>query len=63
MSYLRFPTMRREYAVVHLAWTGEFKPSDWLPRTQLFDSLDQWLVWMKADHDDYTHGVFQNGSR
>ena len=26
------------------------------PWTEFFDSLDQWLEYMRADHEDYTDG-------
>ena len=48
--------LSRQYAVVHLSWNGPFEPSSWLPRTKFFDSLEQWLEFMKADHEDYTYG-------
>ena len=51
----------RKYAVVHLGWTGPFKPSSWLPQTKVFDSLEQWLDFMKADHEDYTYGESTTG--
>jgi hypothetical protein len=41
------------YAVVHLTWSQKPEPSPW-PNTTFFDSLDQWIEWMKADHDNYT---------
>ena len=44
------------YAVVHLTWSGKAESSADFPGTQLFDSLSQWIEWMKADHDDYTYG-------
>ena len=43
------------YAVVHLTWSHKPEPHPW-PRTTFFDSLEQWIEWMKADHDDYTYG-------
>jgi hypothetical protein len=46
----------RRYVVVHLTWRAQVESSANVPRTQFFDSLAQWLEWMKADHDDYTHG-------
>jgi hypothetical protein len=46
----------RKYAVVHLGWTGKFENSAVWPRTVFFDSLQQWLDWMKADHEDYAFG-------
>ena len=46
----------REYAVVHLTWSGKPEASGTCPFTRFFDSLDQWLEWMKADHEDYTCG-------
>lgn len=41
------------YAVVHLTWSRKPEPNPW-PQTTIFDSLEQWIQWMKADHDDYT---------
>ena len=46
----------RQYAVVHLTWSGKPEASGTCPFTRFFDSLDQWLEWMKADHEDYTYG-------
>jgi hypothetical protein len=46
----------RQYAVVHLTWSGKPEPSGTCPFTRFFDSLEQWLEWMKADHEDYTYG-------
>jgi hypothetical protein len=42
-----------KYAVVHLTWGHK---EERLPRpgTKLFDSLNEWLDFMKVDHDDYT---------
>jgi hypothetical protein len=31
------------------------------PSTQLFDTMAQWLEWMKADHQDYTCGEEDQG--
>jgi len=50
------------YAVVHLTWSGKWERSAKFPWTEFFDSLDQWLQWMKADHEDYTHGDDSAGS-
>jgi hypothetical protein len=44
------------YAVVHLTWSGKREISRMFPSTDFFGSLEQWLEWMKADHEDYTHG-------
>jgi hypothetical protein len=55
-------SVSRRYAVVHLGWTGRFENSGVWPRTELFDSLEQWLDWMKADHEDYTYGDDAAGS-
>jgi hypothetical protein len=44
------------YAVVHLTWRRKTEPSGKWPSTEVFDSLDHWLAWMKADHEDYTWG-------
>jgi hypothetical protein len=44
------------YAVVHLTWIRKTESSGKWPRTEFFDSLDDWLAWMKADHKDYTWG-------
>jgi hypothetical protein len=43
-----------QYAVVHLTWQKESNPL-W-PGTEFFSSLESWIEWMKADHDDYTYG-------
>jgi hypothetical protein len=43
------------YAVVHLTWSGKTAPCPW-PATTFFESLEQWIEWMKADHEDYTCG-------
>jgi len=43
------------YAVVHLTWSQHREPQPW-PETQFFDTLDQWIDFMKADHADYTYG-------
>jgi hypothetical protein len=45
-----------QYAVVHLTWSGKKERSGKFPWTEFFDSLDHWLKWTKADHEDYTHG-------
>jgi hypothetical protein len=44
------------YAVVHLIGTGKQETSGKFPWTEFFDSLDQWLEYMRADHADYTYG-------
>ena len=44
------------YAVVHLIWSGKEERSGKFPWAEFFDSLDHWLDWMRADHEDYTHG-------
>jgi hypothetical protein len=44
------------YAVVHLTGTGRQEASGKFPWTEFFDSLDQWLEYMRADHEDYTYG-------
>jgi hypothetical protein len=44
------------YAVVHLTWSGKEEQSGKFPWTEFFDSLEHWLDWMRADHEDYTHG-------
>ena len=46
----------RSYAVVHLTWSGRMEASANWPRTRFFDSLDRWLEWIKADHDEYATG-------
>jgi hypothetical protein len=51
----------RRYAVVHLTWSGHMEQSAKWPSTQLFDSMAQWLEWMKADHQDYTCGEEDQG--
>lgn len=43
------------YAIVHLTWSGKTEPCPW-PATTFFESLEQWIEWMKADHADYTCG-------
>jgi hypothetical protein len=43
------------YAVVHLTWTQKQEPPPW-PTTTIFNSLEQWIEWIKADHDDYMAG-------
>jgi len=42
------------YAVVHLTWSHKAEPAP-CPNTYPFDSLELWIEWMKADHDDYTY--------
>ena len=51
-----FDGSQRKYAVVHLTWSGKMERSARWPDTQFFDSLAQWLQWMKADHEGYPHG-------
>jgi hypothetical protein len=53
-------TMRR-YAVVHLTWSGRMERTSTWPETQFFDSLTQWLEWMKADHEEYIYGDEDHG--
>ena len=43
-----------QYAVIHLTWSHKTEPAPW-PNTKVFDSLERWIEWMKADHDDYTY--------
>ena len=43
------------YAVVHLTGSRRTEPHPF-PRSQFFDTLDQWIEWMKADHADYMCG-------
>ena len=43
------------YAVVHLTWSQRREPHPW-PETRFFDTSDQWIDFMKADHADYTYG-------
>lgn len=50
------------YAVVHLTWSGRRETSGMFPSTEFFDSLDRWLEWMRADHQDYTFGDEDPGS-
>jgi hypothetical protein len=45
-----------KYAVVHLTWTGKVESSSTFPSTEFFASLDDWLDWMKANHEDFTFG-------
>ena len=42
------------YAVVHLTWSHKAEPPP-CPNTNFFDSLELWIEWMKADHDDYIY--------
>jgi hypothetical protein len=44
------------YAVVHLTWSGKTEVSANFPWTEFFDSLTQWIEWMKAYHEEYTYG-------
>jgi hypothetical protein len=46
----------RKYAVVHLTWSGKQEASAKFPGAEFFDSLDQWLQSMRAEHEDYTNG-------
>ena len=46
----------RRFAVVHLTWSGRQEPLGIFPSTEFFGSLDEWLQWMRADHEAYTHG-------
>ena len=43
------------YAVVYLTWSGKAEPCPW-PATRFFESLEQWIECMKAEHEDYTCG-------
>ena len=44
-----------KYAVVHLTWSRKEERLP-CPHTRLFDSLSEWIDYMKADHEDYTFG-------
>jgi hypothetical protein len=35
--------------------------STW-PETHFFDSLAEWIEWMKADHEEYTYGEQDQGN-
>jgi hypothetical protein len=47
--------VRVRYAVVHLTWTQKAEPGT-CPNTTFFDSLEDWIESMRADHEDYTFG-------
>lgn len=47
------------YAVVHLTSSRRAAPHPAFPETQFFQSLGDWIEWMKAGHDDYTCGEAQ----
>ena len=41
------------YAVVHLTWSRKEERLP-CPHSRLFDSMTEWINFMKADHDDFT---------
>ena len=43
------------YAVVHLTNSRKQEPPP-CPNTRIFESLEDWIEWMRADHDDYSYG-------
>jgi hypothetical protein len=47
-------------AIVHLTWTGKPEINPSFPRTRFFDSISEWLEWMRADHADYSSGDTDN---
>jgi hypothetical protein len=52
----------RRYVVVHLTWSGHMEQSGTWPSAQFFDSLGQWLEWMKTDHEEYAYGEEDQGN-
>ena len=44
------------YAVVHLTWSRKRETNTRFPQVQLFNSIGEWIEWMKRDHEEYRHG-------
>jgi hypothetical protein len=44
-----------QFAVVHLTWSQKTAQAPW-PGTTIFRSREEWIEWMRADHDDYVSG-------